>query len=172
MKGGQLPLALLLEVLVPVRELRRLTRELGLAPKGGFRTDKAPARVLAPLLAERQEAEEVDRVVGLLLPGFGRGDEPDARTKGDAKSTPAAEPSPVLRLREEELVRVRHELERAREGAVRAHEREAVHPLRDERLRPATATGRLRLRDCETARLRDCDTATLRHCDERHYRRG
>ena len=57
-KGGDLPLALLLELLVPVRRLRDLARDYGLSPKGGFRLDKAPAHVLAPLLAEQRGGEQ------------------------------------------------------------------------------------------------------------------
>jgi hypothetical protein len=67
-KGGDLPLALVLEVIVPVRRLRTLVRERGLTPKGGFRVDKAPAHVLAPLLAEQRDPECVDAIVKLLVP--------------------------------------------------------------------------------------------------------
>ena len=50
--GGSLSLALLLEHLAPVARLRALAVEFGVTPKGGFRIERAPARVLAPLLAE------------------------------------------------------------------------------------------------------------------------
>jgi hypothetical protein len=65
---GELSLALLLQHLVPVGRLRALAKQHGLTPKGGFRIEKAPASVLAPLLAEQRAAERLDEVVALLLP--------------------------------------------------------------------------------------------------------
>lgn len=119
--SGELPLALLLEHLAPVAGMRELARKFGLSPKGGFRIEKATAKVLAPLLAELRDAEQLDAVLGLLV----------------AKARPAASPAPVepaaaaeaeaarlLPLRDAELVRVRDELERAREVGGRARERE------------------------------------------------
>lgn len=112
---GELPLALLLQHLVPVGRLRALAKQHGLTPKGGFRIEKAPASVLAPLLAEQRAAERLDEVVALLLPpakspaappAAGRdrtpssngtageqGDEPDEH--GEADEAPAAaDPAP------------------------------------------------------------------------------
>lgn len=66
--GKELPLALLLEVLAPVQELRRLAKEYGLTPKGGFRIDKAPAHVLAPMLAALKDAKQLEAVVRALVP--------------------------------------------------------------------------------------------------------
>ena len=110
---GQLPLALLLEHLVPVARMRDLARRHGLSPKGGFRIERAPARVLAPLLAEQRDGERLDGVLSLLLP---------------APSGPeaAAEAQALLALREAEVQRLRDELERARDGAARGREREVA----------------------------------------------
>ena len=91
--GGQLPLALLLEVLVPVKTLRQLARDHGITPKGGFRLDKAPAHVLAPPLAELGDAARVDAVITALARSVGG--EPAAAEKPDAPET-----SPLLALKD------------------------------------------------------------------------
>ena len=65
---GRLPLALLLQHLVPVERLRQLAQKLGVTPKGGFRIDKAPARVLAAKLAEERDKQALDEVLALLVP--------------------------------------------------------------------------------------------------------
>ena len=65
---GALPLELLLLHLAPVDQLRKIAKKLGLSPKGGFRIERAPAKVLAPLLAEQREAKRLEDVVSLLLP--------------------------------------------------------------------------------------------------------
>ncbi len=132
-KGPDLPLALLLELAVPVRALRALARELGLTPKGGFRIDKAPAHVLAPLLAEQREGDRLDAVLRLLLPA------PASTAPASSAAVPAApaaagsaapgdaapEPDALAQLRDAELARQRDELERTREGMTRSREREA-----------------------------------------------
>ncbi|MBL8751978.1 MAG: hypothetical protein JNK15_01650, partial [Planctomycetes bacterium] len=121
-KGADLPLALLLELLAPVRQMRELAAEFGLSPKGGFRLEKAPAHVLAPMLAELRDGKQLDRVLRLLLP--------PARAPG--KAATEHEPDPALaeatalaELRGADLARARDELERARETAARARERES-----------------------------------------------
>jgi hypothetical protein len=148
---GELPLALLLQHLVPVGRLRALAKQHGLTPKGGFRIEKAPASVLAPLLAEQRAAERLDEVVALLLPpakspaappAAGRdrtpssngtageqGDEPDEHGEADeapaaADPAPGVESSGLLALRDAEVSRLKRELERAREAANRAQARE------------------------------------------------
>lgn len=118
-KSGDLPLAMLLEHLVPVRALRELARTLGLTPKGGFRLEKASARVLAPLLAELRDGKQLDQVLALLLPP-----RPAEANGPEADPAAAADSAALLALREAELARLREELERAREGASRARERE------------------------------------------------
>lgn len=131
-KNGDVPLAQLLELLVPVRRLRDLARDLGLTPKGGFRVDKAPAHVLAPLLADVREPEPLDRILGALLPV--------ADVDGDAEPATAVDPAvlaearQLLSLRESEVARLRDELERAREALARAQEREREQGRRADRL--------------------------------------
>jgi len=119
-EDGRLPLELLLEHLVPVDELRALARKFGLTPKGGFRLEKAPARVLAPLLAEQRDHAKLRDVLTLLVPSrdgeVAAGGAPDADRK-------LAEAAQLLKLRDAELARLRGELERAREGTARARER-------------------------------------------------
>jgi hypothetical protein len=117
--GGELPLAMLLEHLVPVRALRELARSLGLTPKGGFRLEKASARVLAPLLADLRDSKQLDQVLALLLPVS-----PTPVQEPEPDPAAAADSAALLALREAELGRLREELERAREGAARARDRE------------------------------------------------
>ncbi len=119
-KGADLPLSLLLEFVAPVRALRDLARELGLSPKG-FRIDKAPAPVLASLLAEQRDAKVLDRVLELLLQPAPAETEP--ADGGGAAA--AAVPDPLAALRDAELTRTRDEIERGRESLARAREREA-----------------------------------------------
>ncbi|MBK8100071.1 MAG: hypothetical protein IPK26_23455 [Planctomycetes bacterium] len=138
----QVPLAMLLELLAPVQRLRDLAREFGLSPKGGFRLDKAPARVLAPMLADLADGDRLERVVALLFPAKAEpppvSGAPESAAEGD-ESPPVTEASPpaparserapvdpLRELREAELVRMREELERARESGVRGLERESV----------------------------------------------
>lgn len=131
-KNGDVPLAQLLELLVPVRRLRDLARDLGLTPKGGFRVDKAPAHVLAPLLADVREPEPLDRILRALLPVADEDDEAEPATAVDPAVL--AEARQLLSLRESEVARLRDELERAREALARAQEREREHGRRADRL--------------------------------------
>jgi len=119
-KGADLPLALMLEHVVPVSRLRALARKFGLTPKGGFRIEKAPANVLAALLAEQREPERLDEVLSLLLPATADKTPPSE----PAPEAPSADAAAVLALRDAELARLRDELERARESANRALKRE------------------------------------------------
>ncbi|MCA8954041.1 MAG: hypothetical protein KDE27_31325, partial [Planctomycetes bacterium] len=107
--GRELPLAMLLEQLAPVGELRRLARKFGLSPKG-FRVDRAPARVLAKELADLQDGQLLDEVLGLLKPAPPAS--PRARPRDGEADGQRAETEALLRLREAELTRVRDELER------------------------------------------------------------
>ncbi len=121
---GSMPLELLLVHLAPVERLREAAQRLGLSPKGGFRIEKAPSRVLAPLLAEQREAKNLEDVLALLLPSS---EEPDLsgaiQQREDAAA--AAEARALLVLRDAEVGRLREELERSREGQGRARVREA-----------------------------------------------
>jgi hypothetical protein len=123
-KGADLPLASVLEVAVPVRRLRDLARKFGISPKGGFRIERAPAHVLAPLLAEQRDAARLDEVLGLLLPATSRETEPES-APADGAPHPGHEAAGLLALREAEVARLRDEIERTRESLARAREREA-----------------------------------------------
>ncbi len=121
--GGALSLSVVLEQLVPVRRLRELAQKLGLSPKG-FRVERAPARSLAGLLADLQVPAQMDEVVALLAAGA----MPGAASEGDdgGAVAGAVDAQAALQFREQEVHQLRNELERAREGSVRAQEREAV----------------------------------------------
>lgn len=135
---GTLPLAVLLEVVVSVGRLRALAQELALSPKG-FRIDSAPARVLAPLLAERTDPSEMEQVVDLLLVPLARDGKGSATSGGkdaaadehavaeqSALEQAAIDRAAASRFKDQELQRLRDELERARETALRATEREVA----------------------------------------------
>lgn len=141
-KSGELPLALLLEQLVPVARLRDLVRKFGLTPKGGFRIEKAPAKVLAPLLAESTDAERLGEVVELLVPVA-----PATAAKGDAEAL--ADARALLLVREKALQVAESELQKARDGAARALERAAEL---QQRLDAAARDGVVLRRELDDAR--------------------
>ncbi len=118
-KGADLPLAMLLELAVPVARLRDLARRQGLSPKGGFRIERAPAHVLAPLLAEQRDPTQLDEVLRLLLP------QPVAKPGPEASSPAMVDAQALLALREAELGRLRAEVERVRDAAARTRDRES-----------------------------------------------
>lgn len=182
----QLPLAMLLELLAPVQQLRALAREFGVSPKGGFRLDKAPARVLAPLLADLSDGDRLERVVGTLFPARSGPLPPSVASE---PADDVAEPSPGItesptsargekpvvdpmrELREAELTRVREELARARESAARGLERESalrrqlqatdeeMRQLRGQalRVRPAAGPARIEADRDLTTRLHELE---------------
>ncbi|MCK5942942.1 MAG: hypothetical protein KAI24_13275, partial [Planctomycetes bacterium] len=123
---GQVPLSLLLQLLVPLERLRALAGEFGVTPKGGFRIERAPAKVLAPKLAAERDHKRLEQLLRALVerpeaPADADGD--DGRARRDAEA--AAEARALLALRDQEVARLRADLERAREGQSRAREREA-----------------------------------------------
>lgn len=121
---GALPLALLLEVSVPLPRLREIAHDLGLSPKG-FRVEKAPASVLAVALAECKEPKDLDCVVALLMEGRA----PKAAERDANDAAPAAEaatPSPAAqKFHEQETRRLQSDLDKAREQGQRALDRES-----------------------------------------------
>jgi hypothetical protein len=121
---GSLPLELLLLHLAPVEQLRHVAQKLGLSPKGGFRIDRAPAKVLAPLLAEQRDAKKLEDVLSLLLPKPPEPPSPEAEQQ-QADAAAVIEARALLALRESDASRLRDELERARESQARARVREA-----------------------------------------------
>lgn len=121
---GSLPLELLLLHLAPVEQLRKVAQKLGLSPKGGFRIERAPAKVLAPLLAEQREAKHLEDVLALLLPKPPEPPPPEAQQL-QADHEAFTEARALLALREADVTRLRGELERARESQARARAREA-----------------------------------------------
>ncbi|GAB4136511.1 MAG: hypothetical protein Fur0037_01120 [Planctomycetota bacterium] len=168
--GGAVPFALILEALLPASELRSLCRDLGKAPKGGFRIEKAPALVLAKALAETRVADEIDRVVGRLLELAG-----SERTRAQPKKA-ASEPRDLSREVERlrgEVEHLKRMVERGRAVRARALQREAglrsrleraeaeKRLLEVERSRPApgpASTRRDRKEDAESERrLRDLE---------------
>lgn len=123
---GKLTLQALLEILVPPSRLREVARKHGLTPKGGFRLEKAPAKVLAPMLAELRQPEALDDIVDQLAASV-RGRASDAEAELDelaAKDAPVVEPSAAEVRKDEEIAQLRRELERARETAQRSSARE------------------------------------------------
>lgn len=116
--GKELPLATLLEVVAPLKELRRLAKEFGLTPKGGFRIDKAPAHVLAPMLAASKDPRQLEAVVRTLEPAVVQ---PTAMSR---KEEPSPDPAFVdLTARAQRLA---GELAKAQAAVDRQRERESA----------------------------------------------
>ena len=123
-RDGQVPLELLLVLLAPVEELRKVAQKLGLSPKGGFRIERAPAKVLAEVLGEQRDAKRLEDILALLLPKPEAPPSPDAEQHRVDKEG-LAEARALLSLRDAEVVRLRDQLERARESQARGRVREA-----------------------------------------------
>lgn len=156
-RNGELPLVLLLELLVPVRRLRELARDHGLTPKGGFRLERAPAHVLAPLLAELRDAERLDSVLRALVP------EPAAKRQADEGEGGAAESAELrqlLALRDAELLRLRDEADRARQATVRANERQTTAAHRIDQLEQELGRLQRELREQANTAASPAPTAT------------
>ncbi|MCC6670454.1 MAG: hypothetical protein IT458_05290 [Planctomycetes bacterium] len=156
--GGKVPLAFLLERLVPVGDLRALAQELGIVPKG-YRPEKAPAAVLAPLLVEKASPEVLDRVCALLagrmastVPAEAPESGPAAAAAPAVPAPPAVDLAPVLRLREQELAECRANLQRALDTAQRLRERDAEWSRRVEALDEQLARQRAELAAVQRAR--------------------
>ena len=116
-RDGDLPLGLLLEHVVPVERLRELATEFGVTPKGGFRIERAPARILAPKLAEERDPERLDRVLSALLEPPTPVDPPDRAGSAEAGNA-AQEARALLALRDQEVKQLREELELEQEDDV------------------------------------------------------
>lgn len=124
--GGDVPLSMLLELLVPVARLRELAVEFGVTPKGGFRIERAPAKVLAEKLADERDPKRLETVVRALVeagsPPDAASERAEAPTDRDAEALEEARA--LLTLREQEVARLRDDLERSREGLTRGQQRE------------------------------------------------
>jgi len=120
---GSVPFEFLLLHMVPVEQLREVAQKLGLSPKGGFRIERAPANVLAPLLAEQRDAKHLNEVLKLLLPKPVAPPLPDA-VQQRANAEAVSEARALLALRDAEVSRVRGELKRSRDSQARARARE------------------------------------------------
>lgn len=99
--------------------MRTLAQKFGLSPKGGFRVERAPAKVLAPLLAEQRDQKNLRDVLTLLLPKPAPAKSPDTEQLRE-QAAELSEVRAVLALRDADVVRLRKEIERAREGQNRA----------------------------------------------------
>ena len=123
LKGnGQLPLSDLLEQLVPLDRLRAFATEFGVTPKGGFRIERAPAAVLAQKLAEERDSSRLDKLLHAIATP------PDSaatqRPPAPSSSRELDEARTLLTLKEQEVQRLREDVERARQGLTRAQDRE------------------------------------------------
>lgn len=103
---------------MPVRSLRSIARKHGLTPKGGFRLAKAPAHVLAPLLAELREPEALDEVVqALSASAIGEqgpldlDEEVAGKKHGSGPKPSEPEITPAMRRKDEEAIQLRGDLE-------------------------------------------------------------
>ncbi len=119
-QGGKLSFATLVAHFVSLEAIREVARKHGLTPKGGFRIERAPARILAPLIAESKDAEVVRdawrAVVAAIAPSH-----PET-AKADEGALAGLES--VLRLKEQELDQLRVTLESKDDQATRQREKE------------------------------------------------
>jgi hypothetical protein len=160
---GDVPLALLLELLVPVERLRELAHEFGVTPKGGFRIERAPAKVLAPKLAEERDGKRLEQVLRTIAEPPTQKDAPPPMDEQAQRQQAESlrEARALLALRDQEVQRLRSELERSREGQSRAQERERelerqLGAVRDELTRAQrTAEEARRAADAPTPTPRD-----------------
>jgi hypothetical protein len=139
--GGLVGLDALAERFVPVADLRALAKQHGLSPKG-FRVEKAPADVLAALLAGAGEAEVLEQLVRAVLAGTGAAEPAPAEPAADGGAQAQAQ-AQMLRLKEQENAQLRDQLERAHQGLARHRELESELGRRNE------------LADAEVTRLRN-----------------
>lgn len=142
--GGRVKLDALAEAVVPVAVLRELTRRHALSPKGGFRIEKAPAKVLAPLLASCERADVLADLCEAILAAAGAQAAAPARADDRAADRAAeAAQTQILRLKEQATALARDELERAQKNLARHREIES------------DLTRRLELAETEVTRLRN-----------------
>ncbi len=153
---GKLPLARLVERLVPVGELRDLARQHEVVLKG-YRIERASAKQLAPKLADPKRAELVEEVCERILARIGEcerlGSEgPDCSAEVERKQR-------ALDLRTKELQQARDEVARLRAGAARQREREErlVHDLDAERERAALLRAEIETLQLRLDRKRSAD---------------
>lgn len=127
LKGkGTISWAAMLEASVDVDALRDLCRDHGLTPKGGFRLEKAPKKVLAALLAEQEEGVVVESVVGACQRAL-RGAAEDSAAAGSPAPPPESAWKQKAATYKAQWQRSR-ELE-ARERASAARQRERADEL-------------------------------------------
>ncbi len=118
--GGKVSLATMAEALIPVKNLRDVAREHGVSPKGGYRLERAPAKILAPLLCEPHLSDVLDDVCELLAEHMtlNIAEKKNAKKKADAAKTRApAYLESVLKLTTQELELAKGEVTKAREVA-------------------------------------------------------
>lgn len=104
--GGKVSLAMLIQSLIPVGNLRDLAREHGLSPKGGYRLERAPAKVLASALCDALAPEALEDVCELLAEHMTSSLAANKAAKKKAaaeKSRAPAHLEPVLKLKAQEL---------------------------------------------------------------------
>ncbi len=119
--AGLVSLGTLIGVAFELDEVRELVRKHGLSPKGGFRIERAPLKVLAPLLSDLESPAVVEDICRLLERKL-RGPKLESTDEShQVESVPIA----MLRLKEQELEQVRDDLERGSHQAARLRERES-----------------------------------------------
>lgn len=111
--NAAVPVVRLLEAALPVEALRELVRDKGVTPKGGFRLEKAPAKVLAKALLDPLKPEVVEASCTALAEHLASAAAPDEA----APAEPQQDLAPLLRLREQEVEQLREELQRAQRSA-------------------------------------------------------
>jgi len=127
-EDGRIPWASLLEAVVPIERQRELCRAHGLTPKGGFRLEKAPTKVLSKLLAEQRDAALLEKLASAAVEemrGLSGGGEEDGVPAPEAR--PVAAQEAEFRAKVDRLTRFHAEAvserDRARDAAARQRAR-------------------------------------------------
>ncbi|MHC4077411.1 MAG: hypothetical protein ACYST0_03090, partial [Planctomycetota bacterium] len=124
--SGRVPLAKLLTAVVPVGKLRELAKAFGLTPKGGYRMDRAPGYILAPLVTDTDQPKVMEAACALLADHLTPAKTSKTKAKAKTKTTSKGKgkgSDPALERREQELGEMREELQKAREVANRQRKR-------------------------------------------------
>jgi hypothetical protein len=119
--SGQVRFQTLLETCMPIADLRAVAKQFGLSPKGGYRIERAPAKVLAALVVETKSAEVYDELCKRLARAASAPAPAGDRDGGGEEAM-----RQIVKLHESAKGQLADQLEREREGSARLREREGA----------------------------------------------
>ncbi len=119
--SGQVRFQTFLETCMPIADLRAVAKQFGLSPKGGYRIERAPAKVLAALVVETKSAEVYDELCKRLARAAATPAPAGDRDGGGEEAM-----RQIVKLHESAKGHLADQLEREREGSARLREREGA----------------------------------------------